>query len=80
MTNIIKYGLVGLAPRRKLVGFTQAQLAEAMGIERARLAMWECGLAWPPAALLPKLADLLLCTIDELYHEPEESDNEQTEG
>lgn len=71
MPNIIKYGLVGLAPRRKLVGFTQAQLAEAMGIERARLAMWECGLAWPPAALLPKLADLLLCTIDELYHEPD---------
>ena len=80
MPNIIKYGLVGLAPRRKLVGFTQAQLAEAMGIERARLAMWENGYAWPSAAFLPTMADLLCCTIDELYHVPEESDNEQTEG
>ena len=80
MPNIIKYGLVGLAPRRKLVGFTQAALAEAMGIERARLAMWESGYAWPSAAFLPKMADLLCCTIDELYQVPEESDNEQTEG
>ena len=80
MPNIIKYGLVGLAPRRKLVGFTQAQLAEAMGIDRARLAMWELGYAWPSAAFLPKMADLLCCTIDELYQVPEESDNEQTEG
>ena len=54
MPNIIKYGLVGLAPRRRKVGFTQAQLAEAMGIERARLAMWESGYAWPSAAFLPK--------------------------
>ena len=53
---------------------------EAMGIERARLAMWENGYAWPSAAFLPKMADLLCCTIDELYHVPEESDNEQTEG
>ena len=71
MPNIIKYGLVGLAPRRRKVGFTQAQLAEAMGIERARLAMWESGYAWPSAAFLPKLADLLCCTIDELYREPD---------
>ena len=73
MPNIIKYGLVGLAPRRKLVGFTQAQLAEAMGIDRARLAMWELGYAWPSAAFLPKMADLLCCTIDELYQVPEDS-------
>lgn len=67
----IKNGLLGLAPRRKLVGLTQYELAEALGIERPRLSMWECGYAWPPAAFLPKLADLLCCTIDELYREPD---------
>lgn len=67
----IKSGLLGLAPRRKLVGFMQYELAGALGIERSRLAMWECGYSWPPAAFLPKIADLLCCTIDELYIEPD---------
>lgn len=67
MPNIMKYGLVGLAPRRKRAGYTQATFAEALGIERARLAMWEIGQAWPSAAWLPKMADLLLCPIDDLY-------------
>ena len=71
MPEMMKIGLVGLAPRRKRVGYTQAALAEALGIDRARLAMWEIGYAWPSAAFLPKMADLLCCTIDELYHEPD---------
>ena len=33
--------------------------------------MWELGLAWPSAALLPAIADLRLCSIDELYVAPE---------
>lgn len=71
MPNIIKYGLRGLAPRRKRCGYTQQTFAEALGIERSRLAMWEIGYAWPSAAFLPQMADLLCCTIDELYHEPD---------
>ena len=67
MPNIQKYGLAGLASRRKFVGYTQATFAEALGIDRARLAMWEIGQAWPSAAWLPKMADLLCCTIDDLY-------------
>lgn len=68
MPNIIKYGLVGLAPRRKRAGYTQASFAEALGGGRGRLSMWEIGAAWPSAAWLPKIADLLLCSIDDLYH------------
>lgn len=67
MPEMMKIGLVGLAPRRKRVGFTQAALAEALGIDRARLAMWETGNVWPSAQWLPKMADLLLCSIDDLY-------------
>ena len=62
--------LEGLAPRRKAAGMTQSQLAAAIGVERAALAMWEIGASWPPARLLPALADVLLCSIDELYEEP----------
>ena len=40
MPNIMKYGLVGLAPRRKRCGYTQQTFAEALEIDRARLAMW----------------------------------------
>lgn len=59
--------LEGLAARRKAAGMTQAQLAEQIGVERAALAMWEIGASWPSARILPALADVLLCSIDELY-------------
>lgn len=63
--------LEGLAPRRKAAGMTQAQLAEQIGVERAALAMWEIGASWPSAWILPALADVLVCSIDELYDAPE---------
>lgn len=71
MPEMMKIGLVGLAPRRKRVGYTQAAFAEALGIERSTYANWESGWVWPSAAWLPKMADLLCCTIDELYREPD---------
>ena len=64
-------GLIGLAPRRKRAGYTQQAFADALGIERTRLTMWETGKAWPSAAWLPKMADLLCCDIDALYERPE---------
>lgn len=68
--------LEGLAPRRKAAGMTQAQLAEQIGVERAALAMWEIGANWPSARILPALADVLLCSIDELYWAPETEDGD----
>ena len=51
---------------RKLKKLTQEQLARDLGIRRSTVAMWETGKAMPRAALLPKLADILGCTVDEL--------------
>ena len=65
----IPKSLVGLAPRRKKMGWTQQQLADQLGVERATLAMWEIGKNWPPARLLPAMAELMLCSIDDLYRE-----------
>lgn len=66
------FGLVGLAPRRKAAGYTQEAFADALGVTRSALAMWETGSIWPSAGLLPKMADLLLCSIDDLYRLPPE--------
>lgn len=72
MCKMMTTGLIGIAPRRKRAGFTQQAFADALGIERTRLTMWETGKAWPSAAWLPKMADLLCCDIDALYERPEE--------
>lgn len=74
MCKMIEKGLVGLAPRRKRAGYSQQALADALGITRSLLAAWETrdGL-WPSARWLPAMADLLGCSIDELYEAPEES-------
>lgn len=61
----------GLAVRRQAAGMTQAELAERIGVGRAALSMWEIGVNWPPARILPQLADALLCSIDDLYRAPE---------
>ena len=65
--KILEKGLAGLAVRRKRAGFTQQSFADALGIERARYANYEIGKAWPPASLLPGIAALLGCSIDDLY-------------
>lgn len=64
----------GLATIRKRKGYTQQGLADLLGIQRATLAMWEILLSWPPAEILPKIADILGCTIEDLYHKPEEEE------
>ena len=67
MPKFITVGLVGLAPRRKRAGYTQETFAQALGIERGRLANYEVGTSWPSASMLPAMADLLCCSIDDLY-------------
>lgn len=69
--KIMTHGLAGLAPRRRRAGYTQETFAAALGIERSALANYEVGISWPSAAMLPAMADLLGCCIDELYARPE---------
>ncbi len=52
---------------REKAGLTQTQLADCMGVDQAAVHRWEIGKAMPRAAKLPELAELLHCTIDELY-------------
>lgn len=80
MEEIKRKGLMGLGPRRKRAGYTQAAFAEELGIERSALANYEAGLSWPSARLLPDMADLLCCTVDELYRPLEEPEDRTEAG
>lgn len=53
--------------RREGIGLTQAQFADSLNVSRATVAMWETEKSYPRADLLPKIAQILGCTIDDLY-------------
>lgn len=51
---------------RKRAKITQAALAEQLGISQSTVAMWESQDNLPRAGMLPELAKILNCTIDDL--------------
>lgn len=46
---------------------TQIELASKLGLEQASISQWETGKTMPTAALLPKIAGILGCNIDNLF-------------
>lgn len=53
---------------RQRADMTQGQLAEKLGFKSpSTITMWESGDRNPPSTMLPRLADVLHCTIDELF-------------
>ena len=53
---------------RQSAHMTQKELAEQMGYKfESIVSMWESGERKPPSDLLPRLANVLGCTVDELF-------------
>lgn len=52
-------------------GISQAQLAKLMETTQAAVAMWETGARMPRAGKLPKLAEVLGCSVADLFAKPE---------
>lgn len=52
---------------REAKGLTQKYIADFFGVTQVAVARWESGDTMPSADKLPGLAQLLGCTIDELY-------------
>ena len=53
---------------RQRRGITQAQLAAWLDLKSSStVTMWETGDRKPSSSILPRLADALGCSIDELY-------------
>ena len=53
---------------RKERGMTQKDLAEKLGITDKAVSKWERDVACPDISLLPKLAQILEISVDELMH------------
>lgn len=52
---------------RKAAGLSQRQLADGMGVAQNTVSFWETEQSLPSARQLPRLAQLLNCTIGELF-------------
>ena len=64
---------------RRRAGYTVAQLAERLSVTRATIYFWEQGRYLPNAGLLPELAEILGCAIDDLFTEPNEEHTPEKE-
>ncbi len=59
--------MIAIKRLRERKGITQMQMAAALSVSRSRIAMWETNRADPKAEMLPAIARLLECKIDDLY-------------
>ncbi len=59
--------MTGLKEVRKRCGLCQEDVARAIGVSRSTVAMWETSSSYPRGETMVLLANLLCCTIDELY-------------
>lgn len=57
----------GLKAIREARSLSQEQVAKILKVDRSTVTKWETGGAYPRGEVLAKLADLLHCTIDELF-------------
>ena len=64
---------------RRRAGYTVAQRAERLSVTRATIYFWEQGRYLPNAGLLPELAEILGCTIDDLFTDPNEEHTTEKE-
>lgn len=62
-------GLPGLAAVRKRAGLSQSELAARLNIDETAISHWENGKSSPAGGRLVLVADVLGCTIDELFRE-----------
>ncbi len=51
---------------REKSGMSQQELAQALGVDQSTVCLWETGKTKPRAKLLPTIAKILGCSIDEL--------------
>ena len=65
--NQVKIGKF-IASCRKEQGFTQAALAEKLGITDRAVSKWETGRSLPDASIMPELCGLLNIQLSELFH------------
>ena len=68
MINKIHFGK-RIAVLRNNIGFSQAQLAQRLGVTSQAVSKWECGTAIPDIDLLLELSHLYHVSINEMLEE-----------
>ena len=61
---------------RQLAQWTQAQVADQLGVTRSAVAQWENGLVWPTVPMLEKISTLFHVPIPTLLENLEELPSE----
>ncbi len=59
--------------RKQLI--SQKELSKMVGVSQGAISQWETGESSPRAEYLPRLADILGCTIDDLLRNKENEKN-----
>ncbi|MDO4989326.1 MAG: helix-turn-helix transcriptional regulator [Eubacteriales bacterium] len=57
----------GIRTRRKMLGMNIKDASATLGVCRQSWSSWEQGSTMPTAGILPALAELLECRIEDLY-------------
>lgn len=57
---------MGFKNAREKSGLTQQDLATVLGVDQSTVCLWETGKTQPRAKLLPKIAEIFNCTVDDL--------------
>ena len=58
---------------RKAKEMTQETLATKLNVDTSTVAKWETGKSFPRGELIPKIAEILECTIDDIFFQPDSS-------
>ena len=75
-TTKIYNTMPGIRARRRALGLKAAGLADELGVTRSAWSQWETGVTMPSSAYLPALAELLRCSIEDLYEAGEEDEDD----
>lgn len=62
---------MNIKAKREQAGLTQKELADVLRIHQTTVGKWETAGIHPKGELLPRIAEVLNCTIDELYGKEE---------
>ena len=65
-----------IAEKRRALGLTQRELAEALGVSNRTVSKWECGGGLPELANILPLCSLLDVTADELLRGKADAEGE----
>lgn len=57
-----------IASRRRLIGLTQAQLAEKLNITDRAVSKWETGKSMPDSSIMPELCGILKINLNDLFN------------